>query len=79
MTEVEARAFQAKRLIEDPLLVEAFEAVSRNAMSGLVTVDADDRTAVLRLQAKAQVIDEIISELEGAILAALPQDGQAVS
>jgi hypothetical protein len=34
---------------------------------------------VLRLQAKAQVIDEIISDLEGAILAALPQDGQAVS
>jgi hypothetical protein len=79
MTEAEARAFQAKRLLEDPLLVQAFETVSRNAMSGLVTVDADDRTAVLRLQAKAQVIDEIISELEGAILAALPQEGQAIS
>jgi hypothetical protein len=44
-----------------------------------VTVDADDRTAVLRLQAKAQVIDEIISELEAAILAAMPQEQGAVS
>jgi hypothetical protein len=79
MTEVETRAFAAKRLLEDPLLVQAFETVSRNAMSGLVTVDAADMTGVLRLQAKALVIDEIISELETAILAALPQDGQAVS
>lgn len=79
MTDVEMRAFRAKRLLEDPLLVQAFETVSRNAMSGLVTVDADDRTAVLRLQAKAQVIDEIICELEAAIVAALPQEQQAVS
>ena len=79
MPDIDMRAFAAKRLLEDPLLVEAFEAVSRRAMSELVTVDADDKTAVLRLQAKAQVIDEVIFELEGAILAALPQDGQAVS
>ena len=79
MPDIDMRAFAAKRLLEDPLLVEAFEAVSRRAMSELVTVDADDKTAVLRLQAKAQVIDEIISELEAAILAAMPQDGQAVS
>jgi hypothetical protein len=79
MTDAETRAFAAKRLLEDPLLVQAFETISRNAMSGLVTVDADDRTAVLRLQAKAQVIDEIISELESAILAAVPQEQQAVS
>jgi len=78
MSDVETRAFAAKRLLEEPLLVQAFETVSRNAMSGLVTVDADNRTAVLRLQAKAQVIDEIISELEGAILAAMPQEQQEV-
>lgn len=79
MKEVETRAFEAKRLLEDPIFVAAMEAVSRNAMSALVTVDADNKTAVLRLQAKAQVVDELISELEGAILAALPQESPAVS
>lgn len=79
MKEVETRAFEAKRLLEDPIFVAAMETVSRNAMSALVTVDADDKTAVLRLQAKAQVVDELISELEAAILAALPQESPAVS
>lgn len=75
----ETRAFEARRLLEDPLFVVAMETVSRNAMAALVTVDADDKTAVLRLQAKAQIVDEIISELEAAILAALPQEPQTVS
>jgi hypothetical protein len=79
MKEVETRAFEAKRLLEDPIFVAAMEAVSQNAMSALVTVDADNKTAVLRLQAKAQVVDELISELEAAILAALPQESPAVS
>jgi hypothetical protein len=69
----------AKRILEDPLFVEAMETLSRNAMSALVTVDADDKTAILRLQAKAQVIDELISELEGVILASMAQNSPAVS
>jgi len=71
--------FAARRLLDEALLAQALETVSRNAMGRLVAVDADDRTAVLRMQAKAQVIDEIISELEAATLAAMPQEQQAVS
>lgn len=68
----------ARRLLEDPLFVKALETVSRNAMGALVTADADDKTAILRFQAKVQVCDEVVSELEAAILAATAQEQQPV-
>lgn len=60
-------AKEASRLLADETLKRAFEAVCQTAMSDLVTVDADDKTAILRLQSKVQVIDEVLSELEAAI------------
>lgn len=68
-------ANEARRLIGDLTFRSALSTVYNNAVEALVSVDADDKTAVLRLQAKAQVITEVLSELEGAILAmAKPED-----
>lgn len=60
-------AKEAYRLLHDDTLLMAFAAVQRSAMQALITVDADDKTAILRLQQKAEVIDEVLSELEAAI------------
>ncbi len=68
-------ANEAKRLLADMTFRSALSTVYENAREGLVTVKADDVTAVLRLQAKAQVIEEVLAELNAAIIAmAKPED-----
>jgi len=62
-------AAEARRLLSDMTFRSALSTVHYNALEALVTVNADDKTAVLRLQQKAAVIDEVLSELEGAIIA----------
>lgn len=63
------RAMKAKMLLDDEVLLAAFAAVSQAAMTELVLVDPEDKTTLLRLQAKCRVIDDVLSELETFILA----------
>ena len=74
----EHRAQEAKRLLADETFIAALAAVSMSAKNSLVTVDADDKTAILRLQQKCVVVDEILTELEAAIIAGQPEQEQAV-
>jgi hypothetical protein len=67
--EARHRAAEAERLVSDPLFVEALEAIRLNTLVALSTVDATNVAAVLRLQAKAAVVYEIVLELQGIIAA----------
>jgi hypothetical protein len=62
-------ANEAKRLLADDTFAEALTRVRTKAMSDLAVADADDKTAILRLQAKVAVTTEILDELNGMILA----------
>ena len=61
-------AREARRLLEDEVLRRAFDAVRQDAIEALAGVDADDRTAILRLQARAAVIDEVRAQLQAMIM-----------
>lgn len=71
-------AKEARRLRNDETLILAINAAQTEAMKELVTVDADDKTAILRLQARVQAFDEILSVLERAILSQAQQPEVAV-
>lgn len=68
-------ANEAKRLVADDTFAEALTRVRMKAMSDLATANADDKTAILRLQAKVAVTTEILDELNGMILALGDSDG----
>lgn len=68
-------ANEARRLLADDTFAEALTRVRMKALVDLSTANADDKTAVLRLQAKVAVTDEIRSELEGMILEMGTSDG----
>lgn len=75
---LEQRASEAKRLLEDFTFRSALSTVHQNALEALAVANADDKTAILRLQAKAQVIDEVLAELQAAIIGAAKPVEQAV-
>lgn len=60
-------AKEADRLLSDDVLTAAFEIVKQGALEALATADADDKTMILRLQAKVAVIDDVRSGLRAAI------------
>ncbi len=68
-------ANEAKRLLADDTFAEALTRVRMQAMTDLATADADDKTAILRLQAKVAVTTDILDELNGMILAMGASDG----
>lgn len=61
-------ANEARRLLNDETLLKAIAEAQKDAMSGLVTVKADDTIEIQRLQARVQAFDEILSTLEGYVL-----------
>ena len=65
---VEHLAREAERLLADEVLRLAFDAVRQDAIEALASVDADDRTAILRLQARAVVVDEVRAQLQAMIM-----------
>lgn len=71
-------AKEAKRLLADETLRSAFSTVYQSALEELVSVKADDVTSVLRLQAKAQVVEEVLAELSAAVARMAPQTVQTV-
>lgn len=68
-------AKEAARLLADDTLAEAMTAVKMRALVALSTVDPDDKTEILRLQAIANCLDDVKTELEAAILATGRSDG----
>lgn len=52
-------AKEAERLKTDPLFQRALDAVRAEALDELSSADADNKTAILRLQQKVAVVDEI--------------------
>lgn len=56
-------AKEADRLLADTTLKQAFDAVKQDALDALATVNVDDKTAVLRLQAHVAAINEVRSAL----------------
>lgn len=67
-------AKEADRLQNDEIFNMALDAIRAEALEGLALIDADDKTAVLRLQAKVSVVDEIRNVLDRYILAADVQE-----
>lgn len=66
--EQEHLANEAQRLINDDVLNEALAQIKVAAYEALASTDADDKTAILRLQQTIAVIDDIGITLEGFIL-----------
>lgn len=67
-------AKEADRLKSDPIFNNALDDIRAETFKALATVDADDKTAILRLQQKVAVIDEIRTTLDRYILAADVQE-----
>jgi hypothetical protein len=61
-------AREAKRLKDDPVFSEALSRMRAEALEKLASADADDRTAILSLQATVRVCDGIRQEMEAMIL-----------
>jgi ketosteroid isomerase-like protein len=57
---------EAQRLLEDATLALAMDEIRLEALNGLANVQADDITAVLRLQQRVQAIEDIRSALQSA-------------
>lgn len=68
-------ASEAKRLVADDTFAEALTRIRMMAYAELARVNADDKTAVLRLQQKVQLTDDILGELTSMILAMGASDG----
>jgi len=67
-------AKEAARLKDDPVFMKALADIRGDALNELAAVNADDKTAVLRLQQKVAVTDEIRNVLDRYIVAATVQE-----
>ncbi len=72
---VSREAMEAGRLLNEPLLAAAFEAVRIEAMVSLCEVNPDDKTEILRLQAVANCLQDVRDRLKAKIIAAGGSDG----
>lgn len=68
-------AEEARRLLADDTFAEALSRVRLNALSALAIADADDKTAILRLQQKVAVTADILDELKTMIIASGEKTG----
>ena len=67
-------AKEADRLKSDPIFNMALDAIRAEALEGLALTDADDITAILKLQCRVFAVDEIRSTLDAYIMAADVQE-----
>lgn len=67
-------AQEAERLKNDEIFNKALADIRSDALNALATADADNYTAIVRLQQRVAVIDEIRSVLDRYILAADVQE-----
>lgn len=70
--EDEHRAKEAARLLAEPLLKEAMEAVKATALNAMLETDPSNANEIARLQAIANNTTEIRNWLEGLTLAVKP-------
>ncbi len=68
-------AKEAHRLLNDEVLAAAFERVRLEALVALADADPDDKTQIMRLQAKANCLQEVRDALHAAIVATGENDG----
>lgn len=61
------RAEEASRLLSEPLLAEAFEAVRLTALVALGDADPTDVDTIRKLQARAACLKDVLDHLEAAI------------
>jgi hypothetical protein len=52
-------AKEAERLSNDPIFIKVLDDIRADTLNELATANADDKIAILRLQQKVAVIDEI--------------------
>jgi hypothetical protein len=67
-------AKEADRLKNDPVFIKALADIRSEALDALATADADNYAAIVRLQQKVLVVDEIRNVLDRYILAADVQE-----
>jgi hypothetical protein len=67
-------AKEADRLKNDEIFNMALDRIRAEALEGLAQIDADDITAVLKLQCRVFAVDEIRTTLDAYILAADAQE-----
>lgn len=72
--ELRHRAAEARRLVNEPLFVEALEKIRLQTLLALAIVDATNVSAVMKLQAKAAMTMEIVEEMQAIIMAAPPDE-----
>lgn len=68
-------AKEAQRLLLDETLAIAFDTVRQKALVALGEADAFDAQEILRLQAIAGCLSDVLEELKSAILAIGKSDG----
>lgn len=56
-------AKEAERLIKDQYLSYALDAIRKDTCEALLTADAADTNKIIRLQARAAIVDEIRDQL----------------
>lgn len=71
----ERLAAEAARLLSEPLLADAFEQVRMDALLALAEVDAADTNEILRLQAIANCLNDVVDLLKAKIIASGSSDG----
>jgi hypothetical protein len=67
-------AKEADRLKNDPIFIKALQDMRAEALDALAEADADNYTAIVRLQQKVAVINEIRNVLDRYIMAADVQE-----
>ena len=75
MSPEQRRAAEATRLLNEPLLAEAMTTVRMNALIALSEADAGDMKEILRLQAIATCLNDVLDLLRSSITASGQSDG----
>jgi hypothetical protein len=68
-------AAEATRLLNEPLLADAFAEVRMDALIALSEADAGDMKEILRLQAIATCLSDVVGLLKAKITASGQNDG----
>ena len=68
-------ASEATRLLSEPLLADAFAEVRMDALIALSEADAGDMKEILRLQAIATCLSDVVDLLKAKITASGQSDG----
>ena len=60
-------AKEAERLLKDPYLEHALDCIRKDTCEALLTADVAEPNKIIRLQARAAIVDEIRDQLKGYI------------